>query len=283
MRITSAPSELSAFLEKHYLNRLSVGLVPTMGALHKGHSELISHSLKDNDVTVVSIFVNPIQFNNLEDLEKYPKTIDEDLELLGGLKVDYVFTPGEEDLYPKKPTISIDFGDMANTLEGKFRPSHFNGVGIVVSKLMNIVRPTRAYFGLKDLQQFLLIRNMCEELDFQTEIIGMKTVREASGLALSSRNQRLSEEGREIAATIYKGLCKIEEGIQKNLDLVQLLEESKHFYNQVAGLEIEYLEAVNPSSLTSITSYQELEELAVCFAGYIEGIRLIDNLYLRLK
>jgi len=283
MRILSAPSQLSRLLEKKRGDRLTVGLVPTMGALHSGHLKLISSSKQENDVTVVSIFVNPIQFNSSEDLNLYPRTLDKDLTLLKESKVDYIFIPHEKDLYPEKPSISIDFGNMASVLEGKFRPGHFEGVGIIVSKLLNIVNPTKAYFGLKDLQQFLLVRKMCHELNFPSEIIGVETVRETSGLALSSRNLRLSEKGKEIASTIYKGLKKVEEGIHRGDQLNLLLKESQDFYNRVDGLEIEYLEAINPSNLTSIISHKGLTELAVCFAGYVEGIRLIDNLYLRLK
>lgn len=283
MRILSAPSELAKTLEKHRLSKSSVGLVPTMGALHGGHLELISRSKSENALTVTSIFVNPIQFNNPEDLENYPRTIDKDLELLESLGVDYVFTPEENELYPEKPTISIDFGEMARVLEGKFRPGHFDGVGIVVSKLLNIVHPSRAYFGLKDLQQFLLVRKMCEELNFQSEIIGVETVREESGLALSSRNQRLSEEGKKIASTIYQGLSKMKRGIELGNELSLIQKEVRHYYERVKGLDIEYFETIRPSDLTSITSYDNLKELAVCFAGYVEGIRLIDNLYLRLK
>lgn len=283
MRTIGAPTELSQLLAKYLPEGSTIGFIPTMGALHKGHLELIARSKNENDITVVSIFINPIQFNNPEDLEKYPRTTDRDLELLESYDVDYAFLPEEKDLYPNKPSISIDFGNPASVLEGKFRPGHFDGVGIVVSKLLNIVSPTRAYFGLKDLQQFLLVRKMCEELNFKPQIVGVPTIREKSGLAMSSRNQRLSEEGKKIASNIFKGLTKIEEGIQKREELAPLLKESLNFYNQIPDLEIEYLEAINPSNFESVTSYQHLEELAVCFAGYVEGIRLIDNLYLRLK
>ncbi|MBC6426149.1 MAG: pantoate--beta-alanine ligase [Ekhidna sp.] len=283
MRTLSTPVELSKTLEKSFSRRLSIGFVPTMGALHQGHSALISKSKNENDVTVVSIFVNPAQFNNSEDLNNYPRPLEKDLNQLDSLNVDYVFTPDEEELYPQKQTISIDFGNMAKVLEGQFRPGHFNGVGIIVSKLLHIVSPTRAYFGLKDLQQFLLIRRMCEELHFQVEIVGVETVREKSGLAVSSRNQRLSQDGKEVAKNIYKGLKKIEEGIHSGSPLDYLLEKSKNFYRKLNGLEVEYLEVITPSNMNSVTSYQNLKELAVCFAGYVEGIRLIDNLCLQLK
>ena len=283
MRILSTSIELSESLKRYFPGNSSIGFVPTMGALHQGHSELISRSKSENEVTVVSIFVNPIQFNNTEDLNNYPRPLGEDLKRLDNLNADYVFTPDEKELYPGRQTISIDFGSMAKVLEGEFRPGHFNGVGIIISKLLHIVRPTRAYFGLKDLQQFLLIRKMCEELNFQVEIVGVETVREQSGLAMSSRNQRLSEEGREIAANIYKGLKKIEEGIHSGIRLDHLLEKTRKFYHELDGVETEYMEAIDTASLTSVTSSRNLKELAICFAGYVEGIRLIDNLYLRFK
>ena len=283
MRTVSAPAELSTLLRKYPKNQHSIGLVPTMGALHHGHVQLITRSTKENDLTIVSIFVNPIQFNSAEDLERYPRTLDQDTELLKELEVDYIFAPQVEDLYPEKPSISIDFGEMAQVLEGAFRPGHFDGVGIVVSKLLNIVNPDRAYFGLKDLQQFLLIKKMCRELSFQAEIVGVETVREASGLAMSSRNQRLSKGAKEIASSIYRGLKRIQTSVEGGAEITNALEEAKTFFHEVDGLELEYLEAVNPSDLTSIGSSLGLTELAVCFAGYVEGIRLIDNLYLRLK
>jgi len=283
MRTISAPIELIRALKPSHHSDLSIGLVPTMGALHKGHLELISRSKADNDLTVASIFVNPIQFNNSEDLKNYPRTIEKDLQLLRELAVDLVFTPSESDLYPNKPSISIHFGQMANVLEGQFRPRHFDGVGIVVSKLLNIVNPCRAYFGLKDLQQFLLIKKMCAELSFQNEIVGVETVREKTGLAMSSRNQRLSDSGKLIATSIYEGLNQIKHRISEGEELKNTLQAANDFYRKVDGLELEYVAAVDPSNFAVITSAQGLQELAVCFAGYVEGVRLIDNLYLRLK
>ena len=283
MRILSTPIELSKSLKKYSSKGNSIGLVPTMGALHQGHLELISKSKNENDITVVSIFINPTQFNNSEDFNNYPRPLEEDLSQLHRLNVNYAFTPDESALYPKKQTVFIDFGTPAKTMEGEFRSGHFDGVGTVVSKLLHIVSPTRAYFGLKDLQQFLLIRRMCRELNFQVEIIGVETVRERSGLAMSSRNQRLSAKGKEVAANIYKGLKKIEDGIQSGDQLNYLLDKSKKFYSKLDGIEMEYLEAIDPSNFHSVTSCENLNELAVCFAGYVEGVRLIDNLYLQFK
>jgi len=283
MRVISASSDLNSVLKPYLKNDKSVGFVPTMGALHDGHLKLIEKSKDQNECTVVSIFVNPIQFNNQEDLANYPRVLEEDIQKLSSLEVDYAFTPDEDELYPSQPLVSIDFGASSQILEGKFRKGHFEGVGIVVSKLLHIVQPTSAYFGLKDLQQFLLIRRMCEDLNYPVNIVGVETERESSGLAMSSRNTRLSQEGLKIASNIYSGLDKIKEGIQQKRDLKALLNEVLNFYNSKGGLEIEYLEAINPKNLKIIDAYIDLDELAVCVAGYVEGIRLIDNLYLRLK
>ena len=270
---------ISAFVKKGE----TIGFVPTMGALHEGHLSLVRKSMSENDVTIVSIFVNPLQFDNESDLINYPSVIEEDLKLLELEKVDIVFTPSKEELYAEKPIVTIDFGMLAASLEGEFREGHFEGVGIVVSKLLHLVSSTRAYFGLKDIQQFLLIKRMCYDLSFPTEIVGVETVREPSGLALSSRNTRLSEAGLSDAVVISKGLNLIKEGIEIGESLDGLLARARAFYDQNEGFTLEYLEAVDPSNLSTVDSYDNLNELAICIAGYVEGIRLIDNLYLRLK
>ncbi len=283
MRVASTPSELSDALTPDIFKGLKVGLVPTMGALHKGHEKLILRCISENDISVVSVFVNPAQFNNAEDLKMYPRTLREDIGILEKLKVDYLFNPKEHEMYAETPSLSINFGKMASVLEGEFRPGHFNGVGLIIAKLFNIIRPNKAYFGLKDLQQFLLIKKMTKELNFRAEVIGVDTVRESSGLAMSSRNQRLSTEGKKIASTISEGLHLIQKGLEQEEELQYVLNRALAFYARQKGLEVEYLRAVNPINLKSIKSYSRNSELAVCFSGYVEGIRLIDNLYLRLK
>ncbi|MEP0984827.1 pantoate--beta-alanine ligase [Ekhidna sp.] len=283
MRIISAPGELTELISSFKKNNQTIGFVPTMGALHDGHLSLIHQSLKENDLTVVSIFVNPLQFDNASDLEKYPRVIDEDIKMLGENHVDVVFVPEEQTFYPQKPIISIDFGVLSERLEGKFRKGHFEGVGVVISKFLHLVDPDRVYFGLKDLQQYLLIKRMCTDLQFQCKVIGVNTVREESGLALSSRNRRLSSEGLKVAAVINRGLNFIKKGIIEQSDLQRLLKEVNKIYESEKGFELEYLEVVNPADLSSIDNYSHLSELAICVAGYVEGVRLIDNLYLRLK
>ncbi|WP_420576119.1 pantoate--beta-alanine ligase [Ekhidna sp.] len=283
MRIISALSELKDVILSYRKNSQTIGFVPTMGALHKGHIALIGNSTEQNEVTVVSIFVNPLQFNNASDLALYPRVVEEDIELLKTYKVDVVFIPEEDEFYPEKPSISVDFGELANRLEGKFRQGHFEGVGVVVSKLLHLTNPDRAYFGLKDLQQFLLIKRMCQELNFPCEVVGVETVREESGLALSSRNRRLTENGQKVASTIFKGLQSIQLGIEEGKSLNKLLQETEKRYQGEEGFDLEYLEAVDTKELLPVNNYSSLHELAICVAGYVEGVRLIDNLYLRLK
>ena len=283
MRVFSASAELTNFISSFKKGGKSVGFVPTMGALHKGHFSLIQRAKDENDVVIVSIFVNPLQFNNDQDLAKYPRILEQDLTELEKLNVDIVFTPSEKELYPEKPVISINFGKMSSVLEGEFRSGHFEGVGIVVSKLLHLTQPDRAYFGLKDLQQFILIRKMCFDLSFPTEIIGIETVREDSGLALSSRNARLSDRGRKEAAILFKGLDRFRKGIELKESINSLLKNVNQMYSSAEGFDLEYLRVVDPSDLSEVTSYNTMSELAVCVAGYVEGVRLIDNLYLRLK
>lgn len=270
---------ISAFVKKGE----TIGFVPTMGALHEGHLSLVRKSQEQNDNTIVSIFVNPLQFDNDDDLHKYPRVLDEDIQLLDSYGVDAVFTPSETELYPIKPIISINFGTLSSRLEGAHRNGHFEGVGIVVSKLLHLVNPNRVYFGLKDLQQFILVKRMCQDLSFRCEVIGVETVREPSGLALSSRNRRLSSSGKLDANIIFQGLELIKKGIQKGEKLDSLLNSADELYRSNKNFELEYLEAIDPTDLSKVDSYSSLDELAVCVAGYVEGIRLIDNLYLQLK
>jgi pantoate--beta-alanine ligase len=254
-----------------------------MGALHAGHTSLIKACRDTYDVCVVSIFVNPIQFNNEEDLEKYPRDIERDIEILENESVDFLYYPPEKELYPETPYIRINFGRMAEILEGEFRSGHFDGVGVVVSKLFNIIEPDGAFFGLKDLQQYLLIRKLVEELNFPVEVIGIETQRESSGLALSSRNERLSTKGKQIAASIHKGLVIAASLLNKQKSLHEIKLEVAKFYESVEGIELEYLKFLDVDTFEEIQEIVQSKELAICFAGFVEGVRLIDNLYLRPK
>ena len=258
----------------------SIGLVPTMGALHEGHFHLIKRARQENDVLVVSIFVNPLQFDKKEDFDKYPRAVDQDLDHLRKLGVDVAYVPSEQDMYPELPQIKLDFGYMERVMEGEFRPGHFSGVGVVVTKLFNQCNPTRAYFGLKDLQQFLLVKRLVQDLSLPLDIVGVPIVREKSGLAMSSRNQRLSQEGREIAGSIYQGLL-----LAKNLWMDKSSSDETNqavnaFYKEQRGLSTEYVQIVSPDTLRPMENNAD-QPAVICVAGYVEGVRLIDNLYLR--
>jgi len=250
-----------------------------MGALHIGHSALVKQSLIHNDCTIATLFVNPLQFNNQEDLDKYPSTFDNDFKLLADLGCDYLFAPSTSIMYKNKPLIKIDFGGFDHVLEGEFRPGHFSGVGVVVAKLLNMARPTNAYFGLKDLQQFLLIKRMVDDLSIPVNIQGVPTVRATSGLALSSRNLRLSDKGLEIASKIYETLIIIAEQIRNEKGYSSALQIGANFIEKEKDITVEYLELVDPNTLKKPN--KNIADVAICFAGYVEGIRLIDNLYLR--
>lgn len=280
MQLIQSPDQMLAEVKSLKRKGLSIGLVPTMGALHLGHKALVDQSLQDNDVTITSVFVNPTQFNNPEDLARYPKTLAEDKKKLEEWGVSIVFAPDEKGIYPKNPTIKLNFGKLEEVLEGRFRPGHFNGVGIIVSKLLNIMLPDRAYFGLKDFQQFLIVKELVANFSIPTEIIGIPTQRDTSGLAISSRNQNLSKQGLEIAANIYKGLEMARELILDNKGISETIQLTDQFYGKVEGLAIEYFEIVSAETLLN-EDLPKNGSLLLSVAGYVENIRLIDNLYLQ--
>lgn len=281
MNVTRRISELHQQLSAMKNGNRSIGLVPTMGFLHEGHLELVRASMSQNDHTVVTSFVNPLQFNNASDLTNYPVNASRDIELLKALGVDLLFMPEVSEMYEKKPIVKITFGDLGNKLEGKFRPGHFDGVGIIVSKLFHLIAPNRAYFGLKDFQQYRLIDQMTTDLSFPIEIIPVPTQREANGLAMSSRNVRLSEAGKEIASNIFKGLNIAKISVEKKLTLEQIKGELITFYDTVDGLDLEYAEVVDPDTFEELETYTPGMAVAICVAAYVEGVRLIDNLYLQ--
>lgn len=280
MQVIKSPNDILIKSRDFRFQSKHIGLVPTMGALHDGHLSLTQRSVQDNDATIVSIFVNPLQFNNPEDLVNYPKTLNADLKLLEDAGVDIVYIPSEEAMYRSKPAVSVDFGPLAGRLEGKYRPGHFRGVGIVVSKLLHHCNPDKAYFGLKDLQQYLLIKKMVEDLSFPVEVIGLPIKRESSGLAMSSRNKRLSPRGIEISSNLYKGLELARTEWERESGPDETKSVAIDFYNKTDGLEIEYFYIVDAESLVDVTGNNS-QSVAFCVAGYVEGVRLIDNLYLR--
>ena len=255
----------------------SVGLVPTMGALHEGHASLVERSVAENEVTVVSVFVNPTQFNDKGDLERYPRTLDADCVLLERLGVNYVFAPSVEEVYPEPDTRVFDFSPLDKVMEGIYRPGHFNGVAQIVSKLFVYVEPNRAYFGEKDFQQLAIIREMVRQMGFNLEIIGCPIVREQDGLALSSRNALLSEEQRHTALAISKMLFASVEYAKTHtlLETKQMVEQA---IADTDGLELEYYEIVDGNTLQPIAAWDDTSYVVGCITVYCGKVRLIDNI-----
>jgi pantoate--beta-alanine ligase len=255
----------------------TIGLVPTMGALHEGHAALVKRCVAENDITVVSVFVNPTQFNNPDDLRLYPRTLEADCALLEKLGVDVVFAPDVEEMYPEPDTRVFDFGMLDKVMEGRFRPGHFNGVAQIVSKLFYAVGPDRAYFGEKDFQQLAIVREMVKQLQIPVEIVAVPIVREESGLALSSRNMRLTPQQRETASEIFKTLKMSVDMISK-----QSVEDTEKFVvdriNNHEALNVEYFEIVDGNTLQSITDWNDSPYVVGCIAVFCGEVRLIDNI-----
>jgi pantoate--beta-alanine ligase len=261
-------------------NGQSIGLVPTMGALHRGHRALLEASKRSNDVTICSIYVNPTQFNDSADLEKYPRTLNEDLKLLQSTECDAVFCPSDQIMYPqgKSSVIQLDFGYLDKVLEGRYRPGHFSGVGLVVSKLLNIVQPHRAYFGQKDLQQLAIIRQLVQDFSMPVEIIPVPIAREDSGLALSSRNQRLSTKEKQLAAQLYQALLLAKQLYEEGVTAEVARQQAIQKLGQYPTIRLEYLEAVHPQTFRSVKEMDQAQSIAFCVAAYVGKVRLIDNI-----
>lgn len=265
---------------KKVLDRTEVGFVPTMGALHSGHLSLIKKSKSENELTVCSIFVNPTQFNNREDFEKYPITLEKDKEMLASVYTDVLFLPSVEEMYPKGlKSHPYNFGPLANVMEGAFRPGHFDGVGTIVSTLFKYVNPTRAYFGEKDYQQLCIIKKLVEIEQHQIQIIGCPTLREKDGLAMSSRNMRLSPAQRAKAPFIYQVLQQV----QKNHSNT-LIQELKNWvteqFNKEPDFTLEYFEIAHAETLQILTDKDKPAPARAFIVALIGGVRLIDNISL---
>lgn len=254
----------------------SIGFVPTMGALHQGHLSLIKQSQAQNDVTVCSIFVNPLQFNKAEDLANYPRMPEDDLKLLAENGCQIAYVPEPESFYKVKPETGMFFGALETVLEGAFRPGHFSGVGIVVTRLFQNVMPDRAYFGLKDLQQVLVIEQLVRDLDLQVEIIRCPTLREPDGLAMSSRNLRLTPEARKVAPVIHLALQRalVRAG---SLPPERVVNEAIATLKAYPGVELEYFTFCQLPDLSPLEDWPIEGEAAFCVAANVGGIRLIDN------
>ncbi len=279
MKVLHTIQDLKAELKAYRNEGKSVGLVPTMGALHAGHASLVERSVRENDVTVVSVFVNPTQFNDKNDLAKYPRTLEKDCELLEEKGATIAFAPSVEEVYPEPDTRVFSYPPTDEVMEGGFRPGHFNGVCQVVSKLFMMVEPDRAYFGEKDFQQIAVIKRMVEDQQFPLEICPCPIVREESGLALSSRNSLLTPEEKDIAVNISKTLFASLEYAKNHS-----LEETKQWVidtlNGIDGLEVQYYEIVDGTSLASLKEWEDSDDVVGCitvFCGQIP-VRLIDNI-----
>lgn len=291
MQTVKTVAELTAAVNNAKQNNLSIGLVPTMGALHEGHLSLISRARKENDFVVVSLFVNPIQFNNKEDLAKYPRTIEADLARIAQLEQDepsnctvYAFTPTVEEMYPEPVKEEYHFGEIEEVMEGPRRPGHFSGVAVVVRRLFDLAQPQRAYFGEKDFQQIAIIRNLLEQIKYPITLVPCPIVRADDGLALSSRNMRLSPEARAVAPTIYDTLLQAVE--MSEYEDVESVKEwvvdtlaSFHEINPLPNdlrFEPEYFEIVNDTTLQPIEDWDDAEGVVGCITVWIDGVRLID-------
>lgn len=274
-KIVDLQDALARAREKHQ----SIGFVPTMGALHAGHASLVQRAVGDNDISVVSIFLNPTQFNDKSDLEHYPQTFEADCKLLESVGATYVFAPSVEEMYPTADTRVFDFPPVTTVMEGEKRPGHFNGVCQVVSRLFDIVQPGRAYFGEKDWQQIAVVKRLVQFMGSNIDIIECPIVRETSGLAMSSRNERLTADERKLAANIYKTL-------KESLEMAKThaLEDTRQWVikeiNMHEGLEVEYFAIVDGQTLTDIGNWEDSDEVVGCITVYCgkTPIRLIDHI-----
>ena len=268
--------DIQRFVEEKHNLGLKVGFVPTMGALHEGHISLINRAKKENDIVVCSVFVNPIQFNNPADLEKYPRTPEKDIEKLEQAGCDAVFMPSVEEMYPDRVEDHYDFGDIEHVMEGACRPGHFNGVAIVVRKLFEIVNPNKAYFGEKDFQQLAIIKKMVRDLNMNLEIVPCPIVRENDGLAMSSRNVRLNEAERAIAPKIF---ATLNDSIRKK-DAMSPSEMKKYTldkYAEIKEFDVEYVEITDEINLKSLENWNECDHARIFVALQLGPVRLIDN------
>lgn len=273
-------TELKNHLSAAKRQQKSIGFVPTMGALHQGHLSLIDQAKANNDIVVCSIFVNPTQFNNQQDLDKYPKTIEQDQQLLKEHHCDVLFFPNAQTMYPSPAQTMFSFGHLDKVMEGEHRSGHFNGVALIVSKLFNLVKPDQAYFGQKDLQQYLIIRQLAQDLLFDLEVVCSPIVREKDGLAMSSRNLRLTTSQRPVASKIYEALMLARHSLLEGYSIERTKNTIQNFFNDLEDLDLEYFEIVKSVTLESIDSVDNTHQVSLCIAAFMGDIRLIDNVFL---
>jgi pantoate--beta-alanine ligase len=278
MIIFKRSKDLLSYLDKIKLSKRTVGFVPTMGALHEGHLSLIEASKNQSNVTVCSIFVNPTQFNNLKDFEKYPVTIEKDIALLEENECDILFLPDEKEIYPDAASKEKHFnlGNLEKILEGKFRPGHFQGVCLIMDKLLDIVSPDLLFIGQKDFQQCLVIKKLIEEKRMSVRVIICRILREENGLAMSSRNTRLSSDEKKIAAKLFQSLQSIKQNLSGS-NFTSLKQKAISDLEQ-SGFKVDYLELANKKDLSFTGSENKEETLILLIAAYLNDVRLIDNL-----
>ncbi|RIJ37697.1 pantoate--beta-alanine ligase [Pontibacter oryzae] len=263
-------------------NGKRIGFVPTMGALHEGHLQLLRASAQENDITVCSIFVNPTQFNNPDDYKLYPRTMEEDIAQLKTVGCDILFAPQAVDVYVQQPLMQFSFGALETVMEGEHRPGHFNGVATIVGKLFHFVQPHKAYFGQKDLQQVAIVKQLVQTLSFDLELVRYPTIREADGLAMSSRNTRLDAAQRQTATALYKALqlAKSQLG-QKPLYSIKATVEA--YLTDKDQVKLEYFEIADPDTLQPLAVVEAGQEVALCIAAFVGPVRLIDNILVNLN
>ena len=281
MKVIKSAETLASELQNEKNKQHSVGFVPTMGALHNGHISLVENCKNDNDITVVSIFVNPKQFGEAKDLDTYPKPIEKDMELLLNAKVDYLFLPDYDDMYPDDMIFDpIPLGDIETKLEGDSRPGHFQGVALVIKRFFDIIHPNRAYFGQKDFQQTVVIQFLIRHFNLSTELIICPIIRESNGLAMSSRNVRMNDEDRKNSGFLYQALRKLKEATH-HVSLKDALERCRKFLTQQDGVHLEYLAAVNGYTMQEVSNLNDAPYIAVVTVIQFGGIRMVDNIIIK--
>ena len=278
MQVFETKQELKVFVDSVKQKNKNIGFVPTMGALHPGHLSLIDYSLKSTDITISSIFVNPTQFNNINDLKDYPRVVENDLQLLKKVGCHAVFIPSEGEMYPEKDTRVFDFDGIDTVMEGEHRPGHFNGVAQIVSKLFDAVLPHKAFFGQKDFQQVAIIKKMTQKLNYGIDIVACPTVRECDGLAMSSRNKLLTDQHRDIAHIIYKTLTDASKIFNDKSNIDEVKRWVADEIGKLTLLELEYFEIVDELTLKPQKQAIKSGNLIGCIAVWAGSVRLIDNI-----
>ncbi|MBD2769264.1 pantoate--beta-alanine ligase [Hymenobacter sp. BT664] len=277
MQILPTAARLQAYTEQARQIGKRVGLVPTMGALHDGHLQLVQAARAACDEVIVSIFVNPTQFNNAEDFRLYPRVPDADAAMLGPAGCTALFVPSVEEMYPQPTVLRFDFGALERVMEGAHRPGHFNGVATVVSKLFHLARPHHAYFGQKDWQQVAIIRQLAADLSFDLEIVACPTIREADGLAMSSRNRRLDPAARAAAPRLHQVLAAAAGQVRQGVAPAQVRAAAEESLRPDPLITLEYVEVADAQTLQPLSEYMPGRAVVLCLAAHLGGVRLIDN------